>query len=60
MGCKLLCGKCGRSSMTWLDPDREDLLENGIMECNDSECKEQFVGIAGWQKAWEEKRGRSK
>jgi len=37
------------SNMTWLDPDREDLLDNGIMECDDTECGAQFIGIAGWR-----------
>ena len=47
----LICPTCMNSNMTWLDPDREDLLDNGIMECDDTECGAQFIGIAGWRAA---------
>ena len=53
---KLICAKCMRSNMTWLDPYRDDLLDNGIMKCDDPECGAEFVGILGWQTAWENKK----
>lgn len=49
MGEPLICPKCKKSTMKWLDPDQEDLLENGIMEC--IKCKAQFKGIFGWMQA---------
>jgi len=46
----LICPKCKEYGLTWLDPDMEDLLDNGIMECDNPKCKAQFIGIPGWQK----------
>ena len=57
MGLSLLCAKCEKSAMTWLvDKDAEIDTRDDIMECNDPECKAQFVGLAGWQQAWNDKR----
>ena len=41
MGEPLICPSCRKSTMIWLDPDMEDLLDNGIMECES--CKAQFT-----------------
>jgi uncharacterized protein YbaR (Trm112 family) len=49
MGEPLICPKCKEGTMKWLNPDQEDLLDNGIMECK--ECKAQYKGIPGWMKA---------
>lgn len=57
---RLLCPNCmaednpASGCLKWVsDMDTEDLLDNGVMECQ--VCKTQYVGIPGWQKAWEEK-----
>ena len=49
MGERLICPACKESDMTWLDPDMDDLLEEGIMKCN--KCQAEFKGIPGWYKA---------
>ena len=38
--------------MEWLDPDAEDLLENGVMRCKG--CGAEFTGIKGWDLAMRE------
>lgn len=46
----LPCPKCGGGPISWVtDTDDDDLLETGIMECDS--CKEQYVGIPGWENA---------
>lgn len=50
MGEPLICPNCKKGNLKWLDPDMEDVLENGIMECQ--KCKAQYKGIPGWSKAW--------
>lgn len=47
---KLICQKCKDSGLTWLNPEQEDLLINGIMECDNPKCKAKFIGIRGWIK----------
>lgn len=59
----LICPKCENSKLTWLEFDAEDFdCGTGIMQCKG--CKTTFVGISGWQKAWdavmETKRARGK
>jgi len=49
MGENLICPKCRKSPLKWLNPEDEDLLESGIMECR--KCKAQFKGIPGWMEA---------
>jgi ribosomal protein L37AE/L43A len=49
MGEPLLCPKCKEGTMKWIDPNLEDLLDEGIMEC--CKCKAQFKGIPGWVEA---------
>lgn len=51
----LICPKCKISGLTWDDVEKEDLLENGIMQCKNSKCKAKFKGIDGWRKGEEEK-----
>jgi hypothetical protein len=50
---KLICPTCEDSTLKWLEPDREDLLDNSTMECVG--CKAQFIGINGWNEAWQKK-----
>lgn len=50
MGEPLICPECNRGTMVWLNPDQEDLLENGVMECK--KCKAQVIGMPGWINAW--------
>lgn len=45
----LICPSCKESTLKWLDPEQDDLLEKGVMECQ--KCKSQFVGIPGWMEA---------
>ncbi len=45
----LICPKCNTTSLYWLDPEQEDLLENGIIECKN--CDSKFKGIPGWLEA---------
>ena len=49
MGESLLCPNCKHAALKWLNPDEEDLLEKGIMECG--HCGSQVKGIPGWGKA---------
>ena len=52
----LICPTCENSSLTWVDPiDTIDLLDNGIMKCDDPKCGAEFKGITGFLKAWNEK-----
>ena len=49
----LPCPKCESVPVNWItDTMDEDLLETGIMECEN--CKAQFIGIPGWRQAWED------
>jgi hypothetical protein len=52
----LLCPVCEKWGLTWEDVDQEDLLENGIMTCDNPECKAQFVGIPGWKAELDKRR----
>jgi hypothetical protein len=45
---KLICPACEKSIMKWVNPDQEDLLENGIMKCQKKRCGHEYVGIDGW------------
>lgn len=49
MGSSLHCPECKKVPMKWIDPDMEDLLEEGIMKCEN--CGAEFTGIPGWMKA---------
>jgi len=46
---RLICPKCEESGLTWQDVDQIDLLENGIMICDNPNCKAAFKGIQGWK-----------
>jgi hypothetical protein len=54
----LICPKCDDSGMTWLDPEMDRLLEEGIMKCDG--CGAEFKGIPGWQRAMRSKRDRQR
>jgi hypothetical protein len=49
MGEPLICPNCGKGTMKWVDPDREDLFENGTMKC--VKCGKEFKGFPEWLKA---------
>ena len=46
---RLICPACGKTNMKWLNPDQENLLEEGIMKCQKKKCGREFVGIPGWR-----------
>lgn len=53
MGEKLICPKCNKGTLRWLDPYLSDTQTNfykeGIMKCQ--KCGIEFKGISGWVKA---------
>lgn len=46
MGEPLICPNCGKGSMKWVDPDVEELFDEGIMKCDT--CGKEYVGFPGW------------
>ena len=51
MGDPLICPECGKGTLKWddADIDREDLFDNGIMEC--VKCHKQYKGFPEYNKA---------
>ena len=48
----LICPICQKSGLNWLNYDSDNFnLDDSIMVCKG--CHHQFIGIAGWQKAWD-------
>lgn len=50
----LICPKCERSGLRWLDPDMDDLIFKGIMECKNKGCKAQYT-MEQFRQAWLDK-----
>ena len=46
---RLICPTCKAAGLNWVDPDDPDLLESGLMRCENAECKAEFKGIPEWQ-----------
>ncbi len=47
---KLICAACKNSTMTWINPEMDDLLENGIMKCK--KCGAEFKGMEEWHRQY--------
>ena len=50
----LRCPSCERYGLRWLNPDMDDIIFQGVMECKNKNCKAQYT-MEQFQKAWLDK-----